>query len=357
MRNASCGQANLTQSCLAFTLTQGRGNQLSPDVWYSVGREVWMRIFAATKNDVSFNLSRRWWGFVLCGLALVLTPVASAQDKKDEKPKPRTVELLTKDGKKLRAFYFPSDKGKAAKTVLLVHEWRGQASPYAKLVLALRDAGCAVLVLDYRGHGGSREQINSKGKKAEMDTSKMSKRDIENIIIYDLEQAKKFLKGENDEEKLNLNALVVVGVGEGCVMAAHWAARDWSFPTVGNIKQGRDVKGLVLISPTKQVKGVAVDPALSGRSVLLQLPIMVVSGASSANAEDAERVAKRIEASKKKLQRGGAVKGFEYKRYNTALVNASLVKDIPAVIPAIVKFIETQVKVSDTRNPWVSRQN
>ena len=83
---------------------------------------------------------------------------------------------------------------------------------------------------------------------------------------------------------------------------------------------------------------------------------MVVSGTGSPNADDAERIANRIEASKKKLQRGGEVKGFEYKRYNTALMNASLVKDIAAVIPAITKFIETEVKTSDTRNPWVSRQ-
>lgn len=319
-----------------------------------------MRVFAATNCDVHCHLGRRCWAIVLLVMMTVLSPnafmpVACAQEKK-EPPKPRTVELVTKDGMKLRAFYFPSNKGKSAKTVLLVHEWKGQASPYAKLVVALRDAGCAVLVPDYRGHGGSREQINSKGKKAEMDTSKMSKRDIENIIKYDLEKSKNFLKGENDQENLNLNALVVIGVGEGCVMAAHWAASDWNWPTVGRIKQGRDVKGLVFISPTKQAKGVPIDPIFSGRSVLLQLPIMVVSGAESPGAEDADRIAKRIEASKKKLQRGGAVKGFEYKRYNTALMDASLVKDIPAVIPAITKFIDTEVKVSDKQNPWVSRQ-
>ncbi|MBD54764.1 MAG: alpha/beta hydrolase [Rhodopirellula sp.] len=321
----------------------------------------WMRVFAATNDGAAYRLGRRCWAIVLFVSVMILSPIAfapiaCAQDDKDEEPKLRTVELKTKDGMRLRAFYLPSNKGKAAKTVLLVHEWKGQASPYGKLVSALRDAGCAVLVPDYRGHGGSREQLTSKGTKAEMDTSKMSKRDIENIVKYDLEKAKSFLKGENDSESLNLNAMVVIGVGEGCVMAAHWAARDWKWPTVGRIKQGRDVKGLVFISPTKQAKGVPIDPIFSGRSVLVQLPIMVVSGTESPNAEDAERIANRIEASKKKLQRGGDAKGFEYKRYNTALMNASLVKDIPAVIPAITKFIETEVKVSDTRNPWVSRQ-
>ena len=318
-----------------------------------------MRICAATTYMKACPFSRCLLGVFLCFTALCFPGVASAQDGKagkDEAEKPRAVELVTKDGMKLSAAYFPSNKGKDARTVLLVHEWRGQSSPYKKLVFALREAGCAVLALDYRGHGSSRVQLNSKGAKTEMDTLKMSRRDIESITKYDLEQAKKFLKGENDQEKLNLNALVVIGVGEGCVMASHWAARDWSFPTVGSIKQGRDVKALVLISPAKQVKGVAIDPVLSGRSVLLQLPIMVVSGVGSASADDAERVAKRIEASKKKLQRGAEVKGFEYKRYKTPLSNASLVNDIPAVIPAIVKFVDAEVKISDTQNPWVSRQ-
>jgi len=150
--------------------------------------------------------------------------------------------------------------------------------------------------------------------------------------------------------------LVVVGVGEGCVMAAHWAQRDWSFRTVGRLKRGQDVKGLVFISPAKQVKGVPIDPMLSSRSVLLQLPIMIVSGAESADAEEAERIARQVETAKKKLQRESTAKGFEFKRYKTGLSGASLVTDIPAVIPAITKFIDTEIKVSERRNPWVPRE-
>ena len=314
-----------------------------------------MRFFAATENDVRWNVSCRCFAVMACLTTLCLTPALSAQEV-DPKKQYRTVELRTKDGLKLRAFYFPSDKGKLAKTVLLVHEWRGQASPYRKLVDALQKSGCAVLVPDYRGHGGSRTQTNNKGQNEELDAAQMSKRDIEFIIKSDLEKAKEFLKDENNKENLNLNALIVVGIGEGCVMAAHWAQRDWSFPTVGRLKRGQDVKGLVFISPAKQIKGVPIDPVLSNRSVLLQLPIMIVSGAESANAEDAERIAKRVEAAKKKLQRDTTVKGFEFKRYKTGLSGASLVVDIPAVIPAITKFIETEIKVSERRNPWVARE-
>jgi len=147
-----------------------------------------------------------------------------------------------------------------------------------------------------------------------------------------------------------------VGVGEGCAMAAHWAQRDWSFASVGRIKRGQDVKGLVFISPTRQAKGVPIDSTLANRSILLQLPIMIVSGDDSPNAADAERIAKRVETAKKKLQRGSTATGFEFKRYDTGLSGASLVKDIPAVIPAITKFIETEIKISNGRNPWVKRE-
>ena len=104
-----------------------------------------MRICAATTYMTSCPFSRCLLGVFLCFTALCFPGVASAQDDKagkDEAEKPRAVELVTKDGMKLSAAYFPSNKGKDAKTVLLVHEWRGQSSPYKKLVFALREAGC-----------------------------------------------------------------------------------------------------------------------------------------------------------------------------------------------------------------------
>ncbi len=125
----------------------------------------------------------------------------------------------------------------------------------------------------------------------------------------DLEKAKAFLKEENNEENLNLNALVVIGVREGCVMAAHWAQRDWSFPSVGRMKQGQDVKCLVLISPEKQIKGIGIDPTLTNAN-LIQLPMMIVAGESSPEAAEAERVAKRVEAVE---ETNGQGSGFRFR--------------------------------------------
>ncbi len=323
-----------------------------------------MRALAATReNNEAFKRNRVW--LVLMYLAaivatgIIVAGTASAQRPKpakkvtDPKLKPRRVTLKAKDGVQLNAFFFPSDKGKEAISVLLVHEWKGQASPYGPLVIALRDAGCAVLVPDYRGHGGSKEYINARGKEDTFNIAQMNTRDVESIISLDLEKAKAFLKEENDEENLNLNALVVIGVREGCVMAAHWTERDWNFPSVGRMKQGQDVKCLVLISPEKQIKGIAIDPPLSNAN-LIQLPMMIVAGKSSPEAAEAERVAKRVESAKKRIGKGVA-SGFELLMVDTPLSGPSLVNDVSGVIPAIAKFVKANVVISDDENPWIKR--
>jgi pimeloyl-ACP methyl ester carboxylesterase len=311
-----------------------------------------MRVLAATRDGERRSLVVRCFVILLYLAAIAAAGTAFAQQA-DEKPKPRTVTLKTKDGIELRAFYFPSDRGKEAVTVLLVHEWQGQASPYAKLVKALSEAGCAVLVPDYRGHGGSREFVNARGQKENFDIAQMSKRDVENIIAFDLETSKKFLKDENNEELLNLNALVVIGIREGCVMAAHWTQRDWSFPSVGSQKQGQDVKALVFISPDKQVKGLGIDSVITAPAVI-NLPMMIVAGASSTEASEARRLGKRVEGIKKRIGRGEA-SGFELSLLPTNLSGQQLVNEVAPVVPGIVTFIKNNVKVSDDENPWVKR--
>ena len=211
-----------------------------------------------------------------------------------------------------------------------------------------------MLVPDYRGHGGSREYTNSRGVTENIQHRPMSKRDVENIIKYDLEESKQFLKKENNEGLLNLNAMVVIGVQEGCVMAAHWTVRDWRFPSVGSVKQGQDVKALVMISPEKVLKGVPLDSTLSD-SNLLRLPIMLVGGETSPEAEETQRIYKRIEIVKKKLSRGVA-QGLELKTVKSSLSGHALVNQSPDVIPAIVKFVTENVTVSEEENPWVERQ-
>ncbi len=315
--------------------------------------------YKAMMNQMKFPTRRgfclTWLVVAFVSIALDADPLSAQGSNKEEDPrlKARPITLQTKDGMELQAYYFPSDQKKAATTVLLVHEWQGQAGTYAKLASALNKAGCAVLALDYRGHGKSSSYVNARGDKIEIDPEKLSRKDAEAIVTLDLEKAKAFLKDENNDGYLNLNALVVIGVGEGCVLGNLWAMRDWSFPSVGRVKQGQDVKGLVLISPEKQVKGLPLEPSLNDNN-LLQLPTLIMAGKTSSDASEARRIESRIAARKKKVGRG-EVTGLSLELLDSNLSGASLVSQADGAIKSIVSFVTTEVKGNARRNPWVER--
>ncbi|MCC9658200.1 alpha/beta hydrolase [Rhodopirellula halodulae] len=282
-----------------------------------------------------------------------LAPNAFAQrDKRKDDPalKPRPVKLKSKDNVELNAFYFPSKEGKNAIPVLVVHEWKGQASPYKKFCVSLNGAGFAVLFLEYRGHGNSKQYTTPSGEKEDFNVSRMGKRDIQSIIQYDMEEAKQFLKQENNEGRLNLNALTVVGIQQGAIMASHWAVRDWGFPSVGRMKQGQDVKALVYISPLKNFHGLTIDSTMRDRNVGM-LPTMIVAGSESPESDEARRLEGRLSALRKRAR----VDGPELKMANTSLSGPALIYEVPSVTSDIAKFIKDNVPVSESENEWIER--
>lgn len=272
--------------------------------------------------------------------------------KKPEKPPMQTLDLPTADGIKLRAFYFPSTVGKAAVPVIVVHEWQGQASPYSALVRKLSDLGCAVIVPELRGHGASRQQLTPAGART-LEVAKMSRPDVLAMVKVDLEAVKKFLVQENNAERLNLNALAMVGVGEGAIIATQWSVGDLNFPSIGSIKQGQDVKLLVLVSPVRTHKGVSLEDALND-PLLAGLPFLIVVGETSKPMGDAERAFKRLETVKKRLSRGEAV-GLEFATFPTSLSGHALVNEDAKVIPKIASFLEAILINNAPRIPWVER--
>jgi len=263
------------------------------------------------------------------------------------------IELVTKDAVKLRAFYFASPRGKEAVPVIICHEWQGQASPYGKLVTALWDAGCAVIIPEFRGHGASREyEVN--GKKLEFDVSRMSRNDVGRIIAGDMEAVKKFLRDENNAGKLNLNALALVGVKEGAVIAAHWAVKDWNFPSVGAMKQGQDVKAIALVSPEKILKGVSLDETLQDK-FMWQLPFFVIVGEGSAQFGDSDRFYKKLETMKKRAGRGKA-EGLRFELVPTSLSGPALVNEAPGVVEKITAFLRTELVDQGRKFEWIERE-
>jgi hypothetical protein len=168
-----------------------------------------------------------------------------------------------------------------------------------------------------------------------------------------MEAVKKFFVQENDAERLNLNALAMIGVGEGAIIAAQWSVGDLNFPSIGSIKQGQDVKLLVLVSPVRTHKGVSLEDSLND-PLLASLPFLIVVGETSKQMGDAERVVKRLETIKKRFSRGEPV-GLEFAPFATSLTGHALVNDDPKVIPKIVSFLDAALVKNAPRIPWVER--
>ncbi len=272
---------------------------------------------------------------------------------KDPALQPRPESLTTRDGVKITVYYYPSNKGKDGIPVMIVHEWKGQFAPYVKLCKALRKAGFAAIVVEYRGHGNSKTYRDRTGSEQAFNLSTMGRGDADAIIRFDLEEAKQFLKEENNAGRLNLNALCMIGVEEGAILAGYWAARDWKIPSVGRMKQGQDVKALVYVSPEKNLHGLSMTAPVT-EPILLGLPTMIVAGQSSSQGSEAERIGSRIESVKKRFNRG-TLSGLEMVLPKTALSGPALINDDATVIPKIITFLKENVKVSRSENPWIDR--
>src|SRR5947209_5614593 len=67
------------------------------------------------------------------------------------------VDITTVDRVELKGAFYPSAQGKAAPTVLLLHEFGkdSKSTEWLKLAEALQQKGYAVLRFDFRGHGDS----------------------------------------------------------------------------------------------------------------------------------------------------------------------------------------------------------
>ncbi len=235
------------------------------------------------------------------------SPQAPVKKQEIEIARPEDIILDTSDGVRLRVTYLAPPKAKGAEgptnqaiPFILLHDWEGSRNDLAQYAFFLQRQGHAVIVPDLRGHGGSTEVV---GRNQKIDAAKFRKNEVASAQ-KDIERCKKYLVQQHNKGEVNIDLLCVVAVGKTSVLAVQWTLNDWvAFPAFNTkgIKQGQDVKALMLVSPVKKLAGISILPTLkhglfSGRGPTL--PMLIVWGASEENARECESIYNTLKKSR-----------------------------------------------------------
>jgi len=183
-------------------------------------------------------------GLLALGLAaaLLVPPGALAQEKKER------FEATTADGVKLVGDFYPSEKGKRAPVVLLLHSVGQTRSGepqsrrnFGKLPELLQKEGYAVLAFDFRGHGDSTEVLpaywvaNPPAKpivgkpKTELSLKDLRPRDYLKFG-NDLNAAKDWLNLRNNAGEVNSSNLAIIAAEQSGMIALIWTVGELSDP-------------------------------------------------------------------------------------------------------------------------------
>ncbi len=341
-----------------------------------------MRRAVALRSRLRFDYR---FGLSLSALvlaALCAAPVRAADknddNKKDEPLPVEPVVLQTKDGLQLEADYYPSYKGQDGKgkdvvPIIMLHGWKGSRADYAKLADDLHGLdieskgqifprGFAVIVPDLRGHGGSMKFKVGNDTRS-IDQSLMKKADFEAMVRQDMEAVKKFLIEKNNAGELNIEKLCVVGSDMGAWVAMDWAVHDWAVPNLLNVKQGKDVKALVLISPPMNFRGISVTPALSTPILQTELSILVIAGNKDKKSlDEAQRIYKKLGALRPKPPTDAAeaakTQDLFFAEIKTNLQGTKMLESrelANEVSGDIAQFIE--LRLVNKKYPWALRKS
>lgn len=296
-------------------------------------------------------------------------------------PDPEEIILETKDHVKLVCTYYgapepeeaDAENAESGKTVIpfiLLHDWEGRRHQMHLFGAFLQSQGHAVIVPDFRGHGMSTAVV---GRDKPIKFEKFRKQEIASAVL-DIERCKKFLVKQNNEGKLNIDLLCVVAVGEASVLAAQWTLTDWfGYSSVNRdgIKQGKDVKALVLVSPRKKLGSMALgqifkNPLLSGEHGD-PLPLMVVwCPTDSKSSKDSKGLIAAIEKSRPDVPSNGANANKAETKISFFVipVNKGTISGVKLMnsqsVPGLWDYIATtivdRINSKIDQSPWQSRE-
>lgn len=254
---------------------------------------------------------RAW--FAPC-LVLLAGASAAGQGAGPPAPKPdaeparaageRLPKLTTSDGFALAAWFYPAAKPAdqdpdaevpPAAVVILLHDLGGSHKSLEPLALELQSRGIAVVAPDLRGHGATTGP-EAKGD-AEADGKSLKKSDFGGMAVTgggrvrdqavnrgDVETVRNWIVEHATSRNLDVDRLVVVGSGVGAAVAAQWTIADAAWPDLASGPQGRQVRGLVFVSPAWVTRGFSISPAVGTEPVRRTLPMLVIGGTNDSDA-------------------------------------------------------------------------
>lgn len=297
-------------------------------------------------------------------LAIVVPAIgmsaAEAQTKKVAPRRPKAPEpkfeditLVTRDGVELRCTYYPGPESKQTPAMILVHDWGENRGELHQVALWMQQSlKLSVIAPDLRGHGNSTQ---ARGFEDPIDPERLKGRAVD-AMTMDIEACKTFLLKRNNEGQLNIEQLGILGSGFGGTLALKWSIQDWSYPNLGALKQGQDVKALIMISPSRSFRGTTINTELNQLVILRNISVLtIVGGEDSRSMSEAKRIHNSLERAWPKDEREEAV---PFATAATSLQKTELLKSRGMGVDRwIGRFITRRLIDLGDRLPWRDRTN
>jgi alpha-beta hydrolase superfamily lysophospholipase len=271
----------------------------------------------------------------------------------------------------------PKPASEAPVVLIIAHE-KGNKQDYDALARDLQNAGNAVIVPDLRGTGKSNKRLVKKVEGGQvvvgktMPVTATRPEDFLAMAEIDLEKIKTEMVKLHNAGEFNIRRLCVIGVESGTVLALNWALlKDWSWPDLTTGPQAKDVRGLVLISPRWNHKGLIINKAIEQGEFIKFIPTLLMVGAKDNNfVNDDKRLYDQFDrylplpANATPMEKMEQQKLFDF-RFDTTLQGFKLVNEKKLTLPndpkktvydpaVIIKyFIESRVANNEFK--WSER--
>lgn len=266
-----------------------------------------------------------------------------------------------------------------APVVLIVAHDKGNKQDYDALARDLQASGCAVIVPDLRGMGKSNKRLLKTvtggqvvvGKTVPVTATRLE--DFVAMAEIDLEKIKTEMVKLHNAGEFNIRRLCVIGVESGAVVALNWTLlKDWTWPDLTTGPQAKDVRGLILVSPRWNHKGLVINKAVEQGEFIKFIPTLLMVGAKDISyANDDKRLYEQFDrylplpANASDQERMDQQKLFDFK-FDTSLQGFKLLSEKKLTLPndpkknpydpslIIKSFINSRVANNEFK--WVERK-